>query len=134
VNKKGQKLQCSQYMPLDIQTVDGRLPVVVYCHCNSGSKRDADEAVVHLLPAGISVVAFDFSVSVSHLNTDNGEGQRRRGRRGVQSRHPGMCASKWVWALVFFLHSRQASQQQQQQQQQQQCCLDSIAAPPQQHA
>jgi hypothetical protein len=63
INKKGQRLECSQYIPLNVRTVDGRLPVVVYCHCNSGSKRDADEAVVHLVPAGISVVAFDFSVS-----------------------------------------------------------------------
>ena len=63
VNKKGQRLECSHYIPLNVRTVDGRLPAVVYCHCNSGSKRDADEAVVHLVPAGISVVAFDFSVS-----------------------------------------------------------------------
>lgn len=53
---------CSHYLPLDAQAKDGKLPVVVYCHCNSGSRRDAEEAVWHLLPCGVGVVAFDFTV------------------------------------------------------------------------
>lgn len=57
------KLQCSHYFPLDARSADGKLPVVVYCHCNSGSRRDAEEAVYHLLPCGVGVVAFDFTVS-----------------------------------------------------------------------
>ncbi len=63
MNKKGQKLQCSHYLPLSVQGKDGKLPCVVYCHCNSGSRRDAEEAVFHLLPSGIGVLAFDFAVS-----------------------------------------------------------------------
>ena len=34
-------------------------PVVVYAHCNSGSRRDADEVLGLLLPRGAAVVAFD---------------------------------------------------------------------------
>jgi hypothetical protein len=67
-NRRGEKLQCSHYVPIAtdqgrLRGRDGKLPVVVYCHCNSGSRRDAEEAVGHLLPMGIGVVAFDFSVS-----------------------------------------------------------------------
>lgn len=64
-NQQGMKLQCSHYFPLDARSADGKLPVVVYCHCNSGSRRDAEEAVYHLLPCGVGVVAFDFTVSGS---------------------------------------------------------------------
>lgn len=62
-NKLGQTMKCSHYIPLDAKSKDGSLPVVVYCHCNSGSRRDAEEAVWHLLPCGVGVVAFDFTVS-----------------------------------------------------------------------
>ena len=41
---------------------DGRLPCVVYCHCNSGSRRDAEEVLYHLLPRGMTVFALDFAV------------------------------------------------------------------------
>lgn len=58
-------MKCSHYLPLDVKAKEGRLPVVVYCHCNSGSRRDAEEAVWHLLPCGVGVVAFDFTVSSS---------------------------------------------------------------------
>ena len=44
-NKKGLKLVCSHFIPLDVKGRDGRLPCVIYCHCNSGSRRDAEEAV-----------------------------------------------------------------------------------------
>eukprot|EP00878_Enallax_costatus_P025797 GHUV01027627.1.p1 GENE.GHUV01027627.1~~GHUV01027627.1.p1 ORF type:complete len:146 (+),score=29.50 GHUV01027627.1:841-1278(+) len=56
-------MKCSHYLPLDSKTKDGTLPAVVYCHCNSGSRRDAEEAVWHLLPCGVGVVAFDFTGS-----------------------------------------------------------------------
>jgi hypothetical protein len=36
---------------------------VVYSHCNSGSRRDAEEAVFLLIPLGISVFTVDFAVS-----------------------------------------------------------------------
>ena len=35
----------SHFIPLDAKGKDGRLPCVIYCHCNSGSRRDAEEAV-----------------------------------------------------------------------------------------
>ena len=38
-------------------------PVVIYAHCNSGSRRDAEEVLGLLLPAGIAVAALDFSGS-----------------------------------------------------------------------
>ena len=49
------------------------LPIVVYCHCNSGSRRDAEEALYVLLPQGISVFCLDFAVS-SCLLLDKLEG------------------------------------------------------------
>ncbi|KAL4425310.1 hypothetical protein ABPG75_009326 [Micractinium tetrahymenae] len=62
-NSRGQKLQASHYRPCVVTSADGRLPVVVYCHCNSGSRRDAEEILYHLLPKGITVFALDFSGS-----------------------------------------------------------------------
>lgn len=32
-NSRGQKLQASHYRPCVVTSADGRLPVVVYCHC-----------------------------------------------------------------------------------------------------
>ena len=43
MNKRGHKLQCSHFIPTGVRGVDGRLPCVIYCHCNSGSRRDAEE-------------------------------------------------------------------------------------------
>lgn len=40
---------------------------MVYCHCNSGSRRDAEEVLYHLLPKGITVFAFDFAVGAAAL-------------------------------------------------------------------
>ncbi|KAF6254056.1 Alpha/Beta hydrolase protein [Scenedesmus sp. NREL 46B-D3] len=62
-NKAGQQIMVSHYLPINARTRDDKLPVVVYCHCNSGSRRDAEEAVWHLLPCGVGVVAFDFTGS-----------------------------------------------------------------------
>lgn len=57
------RLQCSHYIPKHVKGRDGRLPCVVYCHCNSGSRRDAEEAICILIPQGVSVFAIDFAVS-----------------------------------------------------------------------
>ena len=38
------------------------VPCVVYCHCNSGSRRDAEEALYVLLPHDIGVFCLDFAV------------------------------------------------------------------------
>ena len=62
-NKKGLKLVCSHFLPVDAKGKDGRLPCVIYCHCNSGSRRDAEEAVYILVPLGVSVFTLDFAGS-----------------------------------------------------------------------
>jgi hypothetical protein len=77
VNARGQTLRASHYLPLSVQgrrvpsarsssssstgsgDAGGPLPCLIYCHSNSGSRRDAEEAVVHLLPMGVGVLAFD---------------------------------------------------------------------------
>lgn len=48
---------------MDAKGKDGRLPCVIYCHCNSGSRRDAEEAVYILIPLGVSVFTLDFAGS-----------------------------------------------------------------------
>lgn len=40
----------------------GSLPISPCCAGNSGSRRDAEEVLYHLLPKGITVFAFDFAV------------------------------------------------------------------------
>lgn len=60
-NAQGQKLQCSHFLGRNTRPED-EPPITVYCHCNSGSRRDAEEAVYALLPDGITVFAFDFAV------------------------------------------------------------------------
>lgn len=62
-NTKDQKLVCSHYRPCVVESVDGKLPCVIYCHTNSGSRRDAEEIVFSLLPYGCTVFALDFSGS-----------------------------------------------------------------------
>lgn len=62
-NSRNQRLQCSHYRPCVVTSRDGRLPCVIYCHTNSGSRRDAQEVLFTLLPKGITVFAFDFSGS-----------------------------------------------------------------------
>ncbi len=41
----------------------GRVPCVIYCHGNCGSRVDASDCLDLLLPQNISVFAFDFSGS-----------------------------------------------------------------------
>lgn len=62
VNQKGQKLHCSHYKPFDTTAEHGR-PIVIYCHCNSGSRRDAEEAFYILLPRDVTVFCLDFAGS-----------------------------------------------------------------------
>lgn len=67
-NKKELALVCSQWQ-LDEPRSWGAtgeetcLPCVIYCHCNSGSRLDAEEAIWSLVPMGIRVFALDFSGS-----------------------------------------------------------------------
>lgn len=60
MNVRGQKLHCSHFRPRGFGAT--KLPCVVYCHCNSGSRRDAEEALYVLLPSNITVFAIDFAV------------------------------------------------------------------------
>jgi cephalosporin-C deacetylase-like acetyl esterase len=60
INPRGHKLQCSYYSPV---IRPKKLPCVIYCHGNCGSRLDAIEAIKCLLPLNIPVVAFDFSGS-----------------------------------------------------------------------
>ncbi|KAL0490956.1 hypothetical protein AKO1_009774 [Acrasis kona] len=62
-NKRGLKLQCSHYQPIETQRAAEKLPCVIYCHGNCGSRCDALDAVQVLLPYNITVLAFDFSGS-----------------------------------------------------------------------
>jgi len=62
-NSRGQRLLCSHYRPCVVRSKDGRLPCVIYCHTNSGSRRDAEEIVFSLLPHGCTVFALDFGGS-----------------------------------------------------------------------
>jgi alpha/beta superfamily hydrolase len=63
VNGRGHNLQCSHYQPVDTQRPAAKLPCVIYCHGNCGSRCDALDAVQILLPCNITVLAFDFSGS-----------------------------------------------------------------------
>ena len=57
------KLECSLFTPETEATCrGGGMPLVIYCHCNSGSRRDSEEALHLLMPAGIRVFALDFAV------------------------------------------------------------------------
>lgn len=69
VNKTGLKLECSEFKPEE-SSVAGKhgVPVVIYCHCNSGSRRDAEEALHVVLPQGIHIVTLDFAVRPRSLN------------------------------------------------------------------
>nr|GMD77376.1 Alpha/beta hydrolase fold [Ipomoea batatas] len=61
-NIRGDALKCSHYMPI-ISPEGKPLPCVIYCHGNSGSRADASEAAIILLPSNITVFALDFSGS-----------------------------------------------------------------------
>lgn len=47
---------------LDQLAVRDSRPCVIYAHCNSGSRRDAEEALYVLLPHNITVFCLDFAV------------------------------------------------------------------------
>jgi hypothetical protein len=61
-NKRDQRLQCSFWEPQDPSLSAKKLPAVIYCHCNSGSRLDAAEAIGIVLPMSVRVFALDFSV------------------------------------------------------------------------
>ncbi|DBB11274.1 TPA: hypothetical protein ACH3X3_006710 [Trebouxia sp. C0006] len=60
-NSQKQHIECSHLVPkYPPETPDGKLPCVVYCHCNSGSRRDSEEALHLLLPQNVTVFSLDF--------------------------------------------------------------------------
>ena len=59
-NARREQLQCSHYRPRGMGSTP--VPCVIYCHCNSGSRRDAEEALYVLLPHNIGVFCLDFAV------------------------------------------------------------------------
>ncbi|KAL0481475.1 hypothetical protein AKO1_011239 [Acrasis kona] len=68
-NSRGLMLRCSHFEPVESQRRTERMPCVIYCHGNCGSRIDALPSVEVLLPFGfvavllITVFAFDFSGS-----------------------------------------------------------------------
>ncbi len=63
-NSQKQHIKCSHLVPkYPPKSKEGKLPCVVYCHCNSGSRRDSEEALHLLLPQNITVFSLDFVVS-----------------------------------------------------------------------
>ena len=59
------KLECSLFTPeAETTCAGGGIPLVIYCHCNSGSRRDSEEALHVLMQHGIRVFALDFAVSI----------------------------------------------------------------------
>lgn len=68
-NSQKQHIECSHLVPkYPPETPDGKLPCVVYCHCNSGSRRDSEEALHLLLPQNVTVFSLDFVVSLCMQN------------------------------------------------------------------
>lgn len=64
-NSQKQQIKCSHLVPkYPPETAERKLPCVVYCHCNSGSRRDSEEALHLLLPQNITVFSLDFVVSL----------------------------------------------------------------------
>ena len=62
-NSSKEQIKASHLVPkYPPKSKDGKLPCVVYCHCNSGSRRDSEEALHLLLPQNITVFALDFVV------------------------------------------------------------------------
>ncbi|XP_076927316.1 uncharacterized protein LOC143590852 [Bidens hawaiensis] len=62
VNSREDVLKCSHYLPI-VSPEEKPLPCVIYCHGNSGSRADASEAAIILLPSNITVFTLDFSGS-----------------------------------------------------------------------
>ena len=58
LNKRRQRLKCSHYLPVvegQGRGSAGRVPCVIYCHGNCGSRVDASDCLDLLLPQNISV-------------------------------------------------------------------------------
>eukprot|EP01067_Filipodium_phascolosomae_P008928 Filipodium_phascolosomae@DN7847_c0_g1_i1.p1 len=63
VNKRGQRLVCSHFEPVEDERICECLPCVIYLHGNCSSRMEALGCLPSLLPQDITVVSFDFSGS-----------------------------------------------------------------------
>ena len=63
INKRNLTLQCSWYQPSSDNRKAEKLPCLIYCHGNSGSRNDAQECIPLLLGYNITVMSFDFAGS-----------------------------------------------------------------------
>jgi pimeloyl-ACP methyl ester carboxylesterase len=81
-NSRGMSLQCTAFEPAPKHRKSSKMPVVIYCHGSSGSRRDPlyDGIVDAFLLKDICVVSFDFSgsgqsegdnVSLGHYEKDD---------------------------------------------------------------
>eukprot|EP00388_Colpodella_angusta_P017148 GDKJ01042470.1.p1 GENE.GDKJ01042470.1~~GDKJ01042470.1.p1 ORF type:complete len:479 (-),score=72.20 GDKJ01042470.1:176-1612(-) len=62
-NPRGHDLQCSHFEPSDAMRRAEQIPCVIYLHGNSSCRLEAIQTIPHLLPMGVSILAFDFSGS-----------------------------------------------------------------------
>jgi len=61
-NPKGQKIQCSHFVPRFGESVDSEpRPVVIYLHANASCRMEALPLVPLFMPLGISLFTFDFA-------------------------------------------------------------------------
>jgi hypothetical protein len=64
-NSRGETLKCAFVSTVPIQPAHGqeahKRPCVVYCHGNAGNKLEGLVAADVLIPAGMDLLAFDFS-------------------------------------------------------------------------
>ena len=60
-NKRKLTLQCSWFEPTKDCRTKEKLPCLIYCHGNSGSRLDALDCASLLLPCNITLFCFDFS-------------------------------------------------------------------------
>ena len=63
MNHLGQKIVCSHFRPLKQSEIAEKLPVVIYCHGNAGSRIEPISLIYHLLPLNITLLCFDFTGS-----------------------------------------------------------------------
>ena len=59
-NKRGMKIECSWWQPIEEERVDEKLPCVIYMHGNSSCRGEAIEILPLVLELGCTLVTFDF--------------------------------------------------------------------------
>ena len=59
-NKRGLKIQCSHFEPLESDRKWKDMPCVIYLHGNSSCRLEALECVPYILPSNMTLMCFDF--------------------------------------------------------------------------